>query len=206
MEDAELPPNIHEYAQTMMKYTQQLTDLTDDMLTIAEIEGGNQVQIKLIRVEVAAFMRKLEPALRQKTDEKHLKLDVAYGPNNMSVLAQETYLETIIWNIVDNAIKFTPEGGSITIVVDQTGDKAVLSVKDTGQGIAPEELPKLFTKFHRGTSVMEYNFEGVGLGLYMTKLMIGLMNGTIRASSVPGQGSTFTIELSTYPASLPSTS
>jgi signal transduction histidine kinase len=95
--------------------------------------------------------------------------------------------------LLDNALKFTPVNGDIYVNMKRVGDTIQISIKDTGIGIAPEEMKRLFTKFHRGTSTITYNYEGTGIGLYVTKLIIDEHKGSIAVDSTSGKGSTFTV-------------
>jgi len=97
-------------------------------------------------------------------------------------------------NLLDNALKFTPEQGTVELNADIM-DKIHIIVKDTGIGIKPNEMTKLFTKFHRSTDTLVYNYEGTGIGLYVTKLIIDGQGGAIKADSRLGEGTAFTIEL-----------
>ena len=105
------------------------------------------------------------------------------------------HLRSALWNLIDNAIKFTHQGGTSSLDVAEADGKVLISVKDTGIGISPEEIPKLFTKFHRGTSVETYDFEGTGIGLYASKIIIEEQGGTITVKSEKDKGSTFTVIL-----------
>jgi signal transduction histidine kinase len=103
-------------------------------------------------------------------------------------------MKIVLVNLLENAFKFTKEG-SVTFKATADDKFVTLQVIDTGIGIAAEEIPKLFTKFHRGTSLMRYDYEGTGIGLYLTKLIIDNHQGTIDVESHEGKGTTFTIKL-----------
>jgi signal transduction histidine kinase len=92
-------------------------------------------------------------------------------------------------------VKFTEQGGTVTVRLTNDGKDVQIAITDTGIGIAESEMPKLFTKFHRGTSTLHYDFEGTGIGLYSSKVIIERQGGTIHATSQEGKGSTFIITL-----------
>ncbi len=99
-----------------------------------------------------------------------------------------------VWiNLISNAIKYTPPGGTIFISLEEINGKAAFSVKDTGVGIGEEDLPKIFNKFHKGRNM--YKSPGLGLGLSIVKGIVDLSGGTIEVESAPGEGSRFTVEL-----------
>jgi len=173
------------YLTTIQEHTSELNQLTNDMLTVAELEGADKPKLKTEVVNLTDFMQSLVPDTQARLSKKSQEL----------VMELKRYLQTAVWNIIDNAAKFTAEKGVIKLSLQQDQQNVRLSVRDNGIGIPPAEVAQLFTKFHRGTSIMQYEYEGVGLGLYMTKLMVELMGGRIEVSSTVGQGSNFTIVL-----------
>jgi signal transduction histidine kinase len=118
-------------------------------------------------------------------------------PGPQMVPLHELTFGSAIANILDNAIKFTAESGNVSLQAEQNENNFVITVTDTGVGIAAEELPKLFTKFHRGTDLMQYDYEGTGIGLYATKLIIDQHGGSIDVASTFGKGTTVTIAMPT---------
>jgi signal transduction histidine kinase len=110
------------------------------------------------------------------------------------VVMSDHMMKIVLVNLLENAFKFTKEG-SVTLKAYTEQSSIVIQVIDTGIGIPQEEVPKLFTKFHRGTSVMRYDYEGTGIGLYLTKLIVDNHHGTITVDSMPGKGATFTVRL-----------
>jgi signal transduction histidine kinase len=104
-------------------------------------------------------------------------------------------MRSALGNILDNAIKFNKEDGAVTVRASAADGALTFVVADTGIGIRPEEMPKLFTKFHRGTSTLNYDYEGAGIGLYLTKLIIDKHGGRIDVESQTGKGATFTVHL-----------
>lgn len=104
-------------------------------------------------------------------------------------------MRSALGNLVDNAIKFTKDNGSVKVNARVNDGQFILTVTDTGAGIKSEEIPKLFTKFHRSTSESSYDYEGAGLGLYLSKLIIEQHGGKIDVKSELDKGSTFTVYL-----------
>jgi signal transduction histidine kinase len=109
------------------------------------------------------------------------------------------WLERLILNLVDNAIKFTPEGGAIAVSVSREADTARLTVRDTGIGITPERMPHIFERFFRADPARSSGVEGVGLGLSLAKWIVDRHHGRIAVDSQPGKGSTFSIFLPLAP-------
>jgi len=193
LDEAQLDEKSRGYVNVMRNYANELRDLTQDMLTVAELEGNAQLKVTLKPVNLVDFINGNLDEMRTKANEKSQTLEIELPNMPPTIEAQETYLRTSLWNIYDNATKFTPEHGIIRLTVGVDGDSVRLTVRDTGAGIHPEEQARLFTKFHRGTSMLRYDYEGVGLGLYMTKMMVDLMHGQIDVKSELGKGSTFTL-------------
>ena len=118
----------------------------------------------------------------------------------LMIKASQGHLSSAIWNLLNNAYKFTPAGGRISLRVTDQDNWLRIEVADTGIGISDEEKPRVFTKFHRSTGALEYDYEGTGIGLYITKLVIEQHGGTIDFTSQLGKGTSFVIKLPLQPA------
>jgi signal transduction histidine kinase len=116
-------------------------------------------------------------------------------PETAKLNLSQSNMRSALGNLIDNAIKFTKEGGAVRVLADVQDGRLAFSVNDTGIGITPEEMPKLFTKFHRGTSTAQYDYEGAGIGLYLAKLIVTEHGGEVAVKSDPGKGTTFTVYL-----------
>ena len=104
-------------------------------------------------------------------------------------------IEQVVTNLVENALKYSPQGGDVQVEVTADAGVARLSVRDRGIGIAAEDLPLIFERFHRGKNVDDRRFAGMGLGLYIARGIVEQHGGRIWAESAPGEGSTFCVEL-----------
>ncbi|MCL4366085.1 ATP-binding protein [Patescibacteria group bacterium] len=176
---------------------QNLTKLINDILDVSKLEGG-KMEVILEQTNYEGIMRTVVDELMPRAQKKGLSLTDAFAPNlSETVLADPIKLKEILINLVTNAIKYTDHGG-IIVGATQKDQQIIFYIKDTGRGITTENIPKLFTKFYReDTSLSSSNPEtgGTGLGLYITKLILGLMNGHIWVDSILGQGSTFYFSL-----------
>lgn len=195
LKDIPLDPKIKQYIKTIEIYAQQLTELTNDMLTVAELEGQDRPTVSLEAIDLIKLLEDLVPTISDRLIAKEQVLQTDLGDHPINIRVQMTYLQTALWNLLDNASKFTPPKGIISLRVHHLPHEVQIEVQDTGIGIPEAEKQHLFTKFHRGTSLMKYEYEGVGLGLYMTKLMLEYMGASISVVSAEGEGSTFTIHL-----------
>ncbi len=172
-----------------------LESFSEDMLTISTIEAGNTHPVTTTTSKLSDIINPLRENFTLVADQKKIKLRWDLPAADSSVRLSLWHARNALSNVIANAVKFTPEGGTATVKFELKDDKYTFTVSDTGVGIAAEEMDKLFTKFHRGTSTLEYNFEGTGIGLYATKLLVESQGGHVAAQSTPGMGSTFTITL-----------
>jgi len=187
-------------APVMMAKILEMNALIEQMIEAARLEDG----ALLIKPEeadlcdiVTSAIAKVEPVL----DEKHRI--VLVSPNRpVLVMVDAQRVQTIVTNLIDNAVKYSPEGGDVTCIVTLRGGVARVSVKDTGIGIAKDDLPILFTRFGRVSNTSTNHFPGTGLGLYLGRQLARLQGGEITVESAAGDGSTFTLHL---PAAEPST-
>ncbi len=172
----------------------KLKRLIDQVLTLARAEAG---EIRLVpqAIDLGAFARTLVDQLELVAQAKGVALRSGPVDAQVVVLADPSWLERLVLNLVDNAIKFTPSGGSITVSVLRSEGSARLAVQDTGIGMAPELMPRIFERFFRADPARSSEVEGVGLGLSLVKWIVDRHHGRIEVDSQPEKGSTFTVFL-----------
>jgi signal transduction histidine kinase len=179
--------------QNLEQSVQRLSQYTEDLLVIGSIEAGDTSDLKSVTLHEV-----LDPLVQQTQSlakAKKLKFTTTIEPpETLELRANPRRLQSALWNLLDNAIKFTAKG-SVELAVTKQDKQVAITVSDTGIGIAPEEIPQLFTRFHRGTSILEYNYEGEGIGLALAKLVITEHGGTISVISKLDSGTTFTVTL-----------
>ena len=169
--------------------------LSEDMLTISTLETGGETMQKL-PVDVDKFIDSVASEFQLLAQQKKIHWQYTNSlPADLKLDMSQSNMRSALGNIIDNAIKFTKEEGSVEVSCAVEGDRLVFKVRDSGIGISAEEVPKLFTKFHRGTSTYTYDYEGVGIGLYLTKLIVDQHGGHVDVKSQAGEGSTFTVYL-----------
>lgn len=181
---------------------QHLGNLFQDLLSTTRIEEGKLPNHPEV-VEVAKLVVQITDELKFKAKAKNLELAfTAEGVNKGVKAVQPLYyvqvdperIREVITNLIDNAIKFTPSG-SVTVTLDGDDNKVVIGVKDSGIGIAPEDMPHLFQKFYRIDNTHTRNIGGTGLGLYICRAIVELYQGRIWVESKPGEGSHFKFSL-----------
>ncbi|HYM97098.1 MAG TPA: HAMP domain-containing sensor histidine kinase, partial [Candidatus Sulfotelmatobacter sp.] len=180
-------------APVMMAKILEMNALIEQMIEAARLEDGALMikpQPADLREIVTAAVAKIEPLL---TETHHIRL-VSPG-RAVRVAVDSERIQTIVANLIDNAVKYSPDGGEVSCTVTSRGGVARVIVKDSGIGIAKEDLPILFTRFGRVSNSSTDHFPGTGLGLYLGRQLARLHGGEITVDSVPGEGSTFTLHL-----------
>lgn len=171
------------------------TRLIDDLLDLNRVTSG-KMPLYVQPTHVHAVLAQAVQTCASETSAKMLNIQLDLRADNDLVSADPARLQQTFWNLLRNAAKFTPAGGSVFIRSGNTAGKIQLEVRDTGVGIEPELLPKVFEAFEQGDSRITREFGGLGLGLAICKAIMDLHGGAIRArSDGPGTGATFTVEL-----------
>ena len=160
--------------------------MMDELVEVVCFEGG-QLYLEKQTVQMASFLRELldQTSVALETGRVRVELDAEIPP----VAADPGHLFRILANLLTNALKFSPADGTVTIRVRHDGHQVIVSVADQGEGIAAEHLPFIFDRFFRVQNAG--NTTGIGLGLYITRLLVRAQGGRIWAESEQGQGSTF---------------
>lgn len=171
----------------------QQARLIEDLLDVSRIVAGH-LRLDRRSVALAPIVGTTVESLRPTADHKKVAISVRCD-NDAMIHGDADRLRQTIWNLVDNAIKFTPEGGAVSVELTVDADKVALVVSDTGIGITPEFLPHVFERFRQADSTTTRAHSGLGLGLAITEHLVGLQGGAIRVESQgTGQGATMIVE------------
>ncbi len=189
-----LDDNARELLVTMHANGMRLLKLINDLLDLIRLEAG-RMDVKSEPLAVADFIKGLASAVRQMAENKRIQLDIHVDAQLGVILADRDKLEKFLLNLLFNALKFTPDSGRIWLRAEKEGDDFVLSVRDTGMGIAEKNLPFVFDRFWQADSSSKRKFQGVGIGLALVKELIEMMRGTVVVQSQEGKGATFTVRL-----------
>ena len=178
----------------------RLRGLIDDMLNLRHIQTG-AVDLQPEETNLPQLVRDVLGEFRELAEAKgqHLLLEVSPSEEGYLLRLDPPKVRLVLINLLSNAIKFTPEGGTITVRVSRTPHEAQVSVADTGVGIPPHALSRIFDQFYQAEPVSTRRHEGLGLGLSIAKGLVELHGGRIWAESEPGQGATFTFTLPAEP-------
>jgi PAS domain S-box-containing protein len=186
--------------QIIHRQTRHLARLVDELLDVARVVAG-KVSLNHQAVDLGELVDAAVRALRDGGRDRDHHITVRAEP--VTVNADPLRLEQIVTNLLDNALKYTPAGGAVDVTVCREGPQAVLRVKDTGRGIAPEMLPRLFDLFAQGEQPLDRSRGGLGIGLALCRRLVELHGGVIQAFSAgPGRGAELVVRL---PAALPAT-
>lgn len=186
-----------EYVGHVLRSSRHLLSLINDVLDLAKVEAG-KMQLEAEAVEIKGLLEGIKAEFGEKALEKNLSLKLEFAaPDSLEIAADARKLRQIMLNLLSNAVKFTPAGGSVLVKAGARADGGVeISVADTGPGIKAEDMPKLFMEFSQVGDGYVKGHEGTGLGLALTKKLVELHGGGIRAESAgPGRGAKFTFTL-----------
>lgn len=165
--------------------------LIDDLLDVSRIVSG-KLNLEVRPLDISSVAKAAINVVRPAADAKSITLDYWAEPGLGAISADSARLQQIVWNLLSNAVKFTPHGGNITIRLEQDESDARVTIKDTGQGIDPEFLPRVFDRFRQADSSTTRSFGGLGLGLAIVRHLVELHGGTVSAySDGVNQGATF---------------
>ncbi|MBD2681664.1 MULTISPECIES: GAF domain-containing sensor histidine kinase [Nostoc] len=194
----ELSQRQRDYLQTIHDSGEHLLEMINDILDLSQIEAG-KAALSISQFSLVNVAQKTVESLRQKatSQQVNLKLDLQIDPQRDRFTADSERLEQILWNLLTNAIKFTPENGNVTLRLWVEDDTAIFQVEDTGIGIPEEKLPLLFEKFQQLDTPYRRRYEGTGLGLALTKQLVELHRGRIEVESTVSVGSIFTVWIPT---------
>ncbi|MEH2092718.1 ATPase [Nostoc sp. 'Peltigera membranacea cyanobiont' 213] len=194
----ELSQRQRDYLQTIHDSGEHLLEMINDILDLSQIEAGktalNISEFSLVNVAENA----IESLQKKATSEQiNLNLDLQIDPRRDRFTADAERISQILSNLLTNAIKFTPEGGNVTLRLWVEDDTAIFQVEDTGIGIREEQLPLIFEKFQQLDTPYRRRYEGTGLGLALTKQLVELHRGRIEVESTISIGSIFTVWIPT---------
>lgn len=180
-----------EYLSHIQNNAERIVKLVTGFLDTSKLEAGFSMERQPI--DLNRIIREVGQQQMITLSKKNLELNVDFDDRLPEIMGDAAQLDRALWNLVSNAIKFTPQGGKITVISRKDDNYVCVQVKDTGMGIPQDELPLLFSEFRRlkGSGKVE----GTGLGLFIVKMIVEAHGGNVDAVSKEGQGSTFAIRL-----------
>ena len=190
----ELNPKQEEYLRDILSSGKHQLALVNDILDLSKVEAG-RMELDVTRFSLAALVADSSAMLREKASQKGVQITNTTDATLGSIDGDERKIKQVLFNLLTNAIKFTPSGGTVTIAGQRTNAEVTVTVTDTGVGIAPEDQARIFEDFRQTAGSAGRTEEGTGLGLSLAKRFIELHGGTLRVVSALGSGSRFVFAL-----------
>jgi signal transduction histidine kinase len=190
----ELNEKQAEYTQDILTSGQHLLSLINEILDLSKVEAG-RMELEAASFDLPLAIDNARTFVRERATKHGITVDVDIDQRLGDFVGDERKIKQILLNLLSNAVKFTTEGGRIRIDARQSDEAVEISVSDTGTGIAPDDLPKIFEEFRQVGSDYAHKTEGTGLGLTLAKKFVELHGGKIWVESEVGKGSTFIFTL-----------
>lgn len=188
----ELTPRQREFLQHAYDGNERQIELVNDLLRVAQLDAG-KIVLKKQPVNINNLIKYVTREQSDKFKDRHQVLALELPQETVAASVDVMRFRTVLENLIDNASKYTPEGGKIIVRLSAGRGRVTIAVVDTGVGIEKESLGKLFIRFSRVPNYLSESVGGSGLGLYWAYKIAQLHKGTIEVASQPGKGSTFTI-------------
>jgi len=188
------PEKAGRFVEIIHNHSERLANLIGDLLALSALESGDS-SLELVPLPIISVVRHACNLLEQKANSKGITIIINGIEGASPVLADHSRIEQVLINLLDNAIKYTPENGSVKFSAHDAGGMLKIAVTDTGNGIPPKDLPRIFERFYRVDSARDREQGGTGLGLSIVKHIVQLHGGDVSVESTLGQGSTFSFTL-----------
>jgi PAS domain S-box-containing protein len=193
------PDDLSQGIEVVERNIRIQSQLIEDLLDMSRIEAG-KIALDIQRLDLAAVVSAAIEAVQPSADVKSVRLTSAFSSVEGVVMGDKNRVQQVVWNLLTNAIKFTPKGGRIHVTLERINSHVEIAVADSGAGIAPEFLDHVFERFSQADSSTTRTHGGLGLGLSIVKKLVELHGGTVRAKSAGrDQGSTFIVCLPLVP-------
>ena len=179
--------------EVIHRQSERLSALVNDLLDLSRLDA-NELSLAIRPLPLAPIVQRAAEAVGPRAAAKRIAVSVQLAPD-LTADADERAIEQVLLNLLDNAVKYTPESGSVSVGGTLEGDRARLSVRDTGLGIEAKHLPRVFERFYRVDRGRSREMGGTGLGLSIVKHLVSAMHGEVQVTSQPGVGSEFSVLL-----------
>lgn len=187
--------DLAEGLATIERNARAQTQIIEDLLDMSRIISG-KVRLEVQRIDLAAVVQAGIDTVRPAANAKDIRVQAVLGSSAGPVSGDPNRLHQVVWNLLTNAVKFTPKGGRVQVLLEQVESHVQVSVIDTGEGISPEFLPHVFDRFRQADASTTRRHGGLGLGLSIVKQLVELHGGSVRVTSAGvGRGTTFTVSL-----------
>lgn len=192
--------SLRDVMRTIVESCDRVIDLVDTLLEVSRLEHGVDPQsLQLLPLDLQELASSSLESLQDAARRKRITLDLRFPEQPLRLLGDSGLLHQLVRRLVDNAIKYSPEGSRVVVQGHEEGGELALEVEDFGIGIGPEHLPRIFEKFYMADGGIARRVAGTGVGLYLVREIVKLHEGTISVRSLPGKGSLFSVRLPRRP-------
>ncbi len=199
LDDPKQPPGeLVRILEVMERHSERLTTLVDDVLSLARLEAPES-HLDLAEISLRPILSEILRDWEKRFAAKQLRAELDAPADLPDIEADEGRVQEVIYNLLDNAVKYSQPGGQITVRAELAGDKVRVSVSDQGVGIPARELPRIFERFYRADKARSRELGGTGLGLSIVKHIAQLHGGSVEAASEVGRGTTISVLLPLAP-------
>jgi len=189
-------PRYREFADDILHSGRHLLEVINDMLDIAKLQSG-MTELRLQRVPSHGIVESAVRIVRKRAEEAGVALELAIPPDMPIIEVDHLRMRQVLLNLLSNAIKFTPDGGKVSVIAERHDAALAITVRDTGIGMAPEDIPRALQPFVQVDNSLARRHGGTGLGLPLAKLFVDLHGGQFTIRSALGKGTSVTIVLPT---------
>ena len=196
MLDGTIPQEEHpKYLAVVLSETKRLNKLISELLDLSRIESG-KFPLNYQKFDINELLARIMLQYEQRIEEKHVNVDISFRQEQCLVWADPDRISQVLVNLIDNAVKFLSDGGNLTVWTLLDESHAIVSIKDDGAIISPEDLPYIFDRFYKADK--SHSGKGTGLGLSIVKRILEQHGQDIKCTSTPGKGTTFVFTLARY--------
>ena len=188
------PEQQRGYLETVSNEVKRLSRMVVSMLNLSKIQAG-EVTLSAKKYDVSAQIFQTLLLFEKKINEKNIEIEGLEEMGSVNIRADQDLIQQVIYNLLDNAVKFTPENGKIIVFAKRVDSVTWVRIRNIGRGISENEISRIFERFYKVDKSRSYDVKGVGLGLYIVKTIINMHDGEITATSVPGEYTEFAFEI-----------
>ncbi len=186
-----------EYLTTVSNEVKRLSRLVVAMLNLSKIESG-EVSINPSKYNISSQIIEVLLSMEQRINEKNITVEGLEDMSELKIYADRDLLHQVIYNLLDNAVKFTQDGGTVKFIGKYENNATTLTIRNSGQGVSDEEISRIFERFYKVDQSRSFDVKGVGLGLYIVKTIVNMHDGKITADSKQGEYTEFTFTIPDY--------
>jgi signal transduction histidine kinase len=193
-----IPPKVREMMERIPVRTGELLKFIRELLDYSQIRSADLLEVQFEPLDLLPVLREVVDIQGSIARNRNITLSFNAARGVPPVMGNREYLKRVAANLISNAVRYTPENGSVTVTLSPVDKGAVLTVADTGIGIPADDLSRIFTDFFRAGNARKFSPSGTGLGLSIARSIVEMHGGAISVSSTVGAGTTFTVRLPAY--------